>query len=112
MANHARSLKPVAKIWLDGKLVDWNDALVHVLTHSLHYGVAAFEGIRCYRRSDGRSAIFRLTDHLVRLAESCHICTIESPFSRDEIAQACLDTLRANKMTEAYIRPIVFLGDG
>jgi branched-chain amino acid aminotransferase len=111
-ADHAKGLKPVSKIWFDGKLVDWNSAHVHVLTHSLHYGVATFEGIRCYKRSDGRSSIFRLGEHLDRLIDSCHICTIESPFSKEEIAKACLDTLRANKMAEAYLRPIIFLGDG
>src|SRR5260221_14348743 len=111
-AMHGVSVKPVSKIWLDGKLVAWRDATVHVLTHSLHYGLAAFEGIRCYRRGDGRSAVFRLQDHLDRLLESCHVATIESPFTRDEIATACLETLRANQMTQAYLRPIIFLGDG
>jgi branched-chain amino acid aminotransferase len=111
-ADHAKGLKPVSKIWLDGNLVDWNDAVVHVLTHSLHYGLAAFEGIRCYRRSDGRSAVFRLGEHLQRLADSCHICTLDSPYSKEDLTQACLETLRANKMSEAYLRPIVFLGDG
>ena len=110
--NHARSLKPVSKIWIDGKLIDWNDATVHVLTHSLHYGVAAFEGIRCYRRSDGRSAVFRLGEHIDRLLDSAHICTLDSPYSKAEIEKACLETLRANKMTQAYLRPLIFLGDG
>jgi branched-chain amino acid aminotransferase len=111
-AAHGVSVRPVSKIWLDGKLVDWADAHVHVLTHSLHYGLAAFEGIRCYRRADGRSAVFRLGEHIDRLLDSCHIATLSSPFSRDELIAACLDTLRANKMTEAYLRPIIFLGDG
>src|SRR3954471_8454218 len=111
-ANHAKSLQPVAKIWIDGKLVAWDAATVHVLTHSLHYGVAAFEGIRCYRRSDGRSAVFRLSEHIDRLLESCQICTLESPFSKSEIEKACLETLRANNMAQAYLRPLVFLGDG
>jgi branched-chain amino acid aminotransferase len=83
-----------------------------VLTHSLHYGVAAFEGIRLYQRADGRSAVFRLDDHLDRLLDSCRIATLEPPYSRDDLVRACLDTLRANKMTEAYLRPLVFLGDG
>ena len=111
-ANHAQGLKPVKKIWMDGALVDWTDAKVHILTHTLHYGVGAFEGIRCYRRSDGRSAVFRLAEHIDRLFESSHICTIEPPYSREEIAAACLDTLRANDMIEAYLRPLVYLGDG
>jgi branched-chain amino acid aminotransferase len=110
--GHPGVLQPVSQIWLDGKLVDWNAAQVHVLTHSLHYGVAAFEGIRLYKRADGRSAIFRLQEHLDRLFDTCHICTLEPPYSREDLAKACADLLRANKMTEAYLRPIVFLGDG
>jgi branched-chain amino acid aminotransferase len=110
--DHAKGLVPVSKIWLDGALVDWAAAQVHVLTHSLHYGLAAFEGIRCYRRGDGRSAVFRLREHVDRLFESCHICTLESPYTREQVVHACLETLRANKMTEAYLRPIIFLGDG
>src|SRR4029077_14929341 len=109
---HGVGVRPVSKIWLDGKLVDWDKAQVHVLTHSLHYGVAAFEGIRLYKRADGKSAIFRLADHLESLFDSCHICTLESPYSREEMGRACTETVRANKMTEAYIRPIIFLGDG
>src|SRR5437870_5671732 len=109
MSNHARSLKPVAKIWLDGKLVDWNAASIHILTHSLHYGVAAFEGIRCYRREGGRSAVFRLGDHIDRLLDSCRITTLDSPYSKAEIERFCLDTIRSNNMVQAYLRPIIFL---
>jgi branched-chain amino acid aminotransferase len=105
-------LKPVEKVWVDGQLVPWAQAQVHVLTHTLHYGVGAFEGIRAYRRPDGSGAIFRLDDHIERLFQSCHICSIDVPFSKKDVAQACVDTMRANKMTEAYLRPIVFLGDG
>jgi branched-chain amino acid aminotransferase len=105
-------LKPVDKIWMDGQLVPFKDGQVHVLTHTLHYGVGAFEGIRCYKRADGRGAVFRLVEHIDRLFDSCHICTIDVPFTRDQIVQACLDAMRANKMAEAYLRPIVFLGDG
>jgi branched-chain amino acid aminotransferase len=105
-------LKPVDKVWVDGTLVPFGQAQVHVLTHTLHYGLGAFEGIRAYKRADGSGAIFRLSEHLDRLFDSCHICTIEIPFSREQLAQACLDTMRANKMVEAYLRPIVFLGDG
>jgi branched-chain amino acid aminotransferase len=110
--GHPGVLKPVSRIWLDGSLVEWNAANVHILTHSLHYGVAAFEGIRCYHRADGRSALFRLDDHLQRLLDSCHICAIDCPYSREDLAAAILETIRANKMTEAYVRPLVFLGDG
>jgi branched-chain amino acid aminotransferase len=109
---HPSLLKPVDQVWMDGRLIPFEAAQVHVLTHTLHYGLGAFEGIRCYRRADGRGAIFRLQDHIERLFESCHICTIEVPFSREQVGAACVETLRANKMAEGYIRPIVFLGDG
>jgi branched-chain amino acid aminotransferase len=105
-------LKPVDKVWVDGQLVPFRDAQVHVLTHTLHYGVGAFEGIRCYKRADGRGAVFRLAEHIDRLFDSCHICTLDVPYSREEIAEACVETMRANKMNEAYLRPIIFLGDG
>ncbi len=105
-------MKPVDKLWLDGKLLPFNDGQVHVLTHTLHYGLGAFEGIRCYRQGDGRGGVFRLVDHIDRLFDSCHICTMELPFSRKEVVEACLETLRANKMSEAYLRPIAFIGSG
>ena len=112
MAAGGSKLKPVDKIWVDGKLVPFGDANVHVLTHTLHYGLGAFEGIRCYKRADGRSAVFRLQEHIDRLFESCHICTIDVPHTRQQIVDACVETLKVNRMTEAYLRPIVFLGDG
>jgi branched-chain amino acid aminotransferase len=105
-------LKPVDKVWVDGTLVPFSEAQVHVLTHTLHYGLGAFEGIRAYKRADGSGAVFRLGEHIDRLFDSCHICTIDVPFSREQLVQACVDTMRANKMVEAYLRPIVFLGDG
>ena len=111
-AAHGRGLKPTEKVWMEGKLVDWNDAHVHLLTHTLHYGLGAFEGIRCYRRSDGRSAVFRLVEHVDRLFASCRIATLEPAFSPAELVNACLETLRANRMTEAYLRPLMYLGDG
>jgi branched-chain amino acid aminotransferase len=98
-------------IWLDGAFVPWDDAKVHLLTHTLHYGLGVFEGIRCYRRADGRAAVFRLNEHLDRLLQSAHICTIEVPYSRAQLAAACVETLRRNTMTEGYLRPLVFLGD-
>ena len=100
------------KIWLDGSLVDWDDARVHILTHTLHYGLGVFEGIRCYRTADGGSAVFRLREHVRRLFESAHINLLEIPFSREEIERACLEVLRANELAEGYIRPLVFLGEG
>ncbi len=100
------------KIWMDGVLVDWDDAQVHVLSHSLHYGLGVFEGIRCYRCEDGGSAVFRLDDHARRLRDSAHILGLDCPWSQDEIATACLDTIKANGLEECYIRPLLFLGEG
>lgn len=102
----------VDKIWLDGRLVDWADANVHVLTHTLHYGLGAFEGIRCYETHDGRSAVFRLEDHVRRLLDSARIATIPVPYTQAELVSACLETIRANRLTACYLRPLVFIGDG
>jgi branched-chain amino acid aminotransferase len=112
MSAGGTKLKPVDKIWLDGTLVPFAQAQVHVLTHTLHYGVGAFEGIRAYKRPDGKGAIFRLGDHIDRLFGSCHICSMDVPYTREQIAAACVETMRVNKMAEAYLRPLVFLGDG
>jgi branched-chain amino acid aminotransferase len=101
-----------SKIWMDGKLIPWEEANVHILTHSLHYGLAIFEGIRCYLCEDGKSAVFRLREHVDRLFDSAQIGDIKIPFSKREIAEACKDTLRANQLKEGYIRPIVFIGEG
>jgi branched-chain amino acid aminotransferase len=100
------------KIWLDGDLVDWDEARVHILTHTLHYGLGVFEGIRSYRTADGRSAVFRMEEHVRRLFESAHINLMEIPFSREAVCDAILETLRANHLDEGYIRPLVFVGDG
>ncbi|MEE8185431.1 MAG: branched-chain-amino-acid transaminase [Thermodesulfobacteriota bacterium] len=97
---------------MDGKLVDWDDANVHILTHTLHYGMGVFEGIRCYICGDGRSAVFRLDEHIDRLYDSAHIVQIDIPFSKDEIKGAVFETLKANELREGYIRPIVYLGAG
>lgn len=105
-------VNPEKFIWLDGQLQPWSESVVHLLTHSLHYGLAAFEGIRAYRQHDGSGAVFRLTEHIDRLFDSCHICTIDVPRSRAEISGACVELLRANGLTEGYLRPLVFLGDG
>jgi branched-chain amino acid aminotransferase len=100
------------KIWLDGQFVDWADAKVHILTHTLHYGLGVFEGIRCYQTADGRSAVFRLGDHIRRLFDSARINLMEIPFGRKEIEEASLETLRRNHLEEGYIRPIAFIGEG
>jgi branched-chain amino acid aminotransferase len=100
------------KIWLDGRFVPWADANVHVLTHTLHYGLGVFEGIRSYATADGRAAVFRLADHVRRLYDSAHINLLEIPFPKDALQEAVLATLRANRLGEGYIRPLVFIGDG
>lgn len=99
-------------IWFNGEFVDWDEANVHVLSHTLHYGMGVFEGIRSYETENGQGAVFRLEDHVRRLFDSAHICDMEIPYSQSEIEAACLDTLRENDLTEGYIRPLVFLGAG
>lgn len=105
-------VEKVEKIWFDGKLIDWDAAQVHVLTHTLHYGLGVFEGIRCYRTADGNSAVFRLKEHVERLFNSAHIVQMKLPFSREEVSSAILETLRANELREGYIRPLAFIGEG
>lgn len=105
-------MEKTEKIWFDGKLVPWDAAQVHVLTHTLHYGLGVFEGIRCYEGPDGQPAIFRLPEHVDRLFGSAHILGIEIPFSREDIFRACVETVHANRMRSCYLRPIVFIGDG
>jgi branched-chain amino acid aminotransferase len=102
----------VSKIWLDGRLVGWDEANVHLMTHTLHYGVGVFEGIRCYETQDGRSAVFRLREHVRRLFDSAKICTIPISYSPDELVDACIETVRATGLRSCYVRPLVFLGDG
>ncbi len=96
-------------IWNDGELVPWREATVHVLTHSLHYGLAAFEGVRAYKTANG-AAIFRLQEHTDRLFESAHILHMNMPFDRETINNAQCEVLRANELESGYIRPIVFYG--
>jgi len=100
------------KIWMDGKFVDWDAANVHILTHTLHYGLGVFEGIRCYLCADGRSAIFRLSEHVERLFQGARAILLNIPFTREEIVGAILETLRVNGQKAGYIRPLVFIGDG
>lgn len=100
------------KIWIDGKLVAFDDAKVHVLTHALHYGIGVFEGIRAYRTTDGRSAVFRLREHLQRLYDSAHIVMMEMPRPIEELEKACLEVLKANRLPEGYLRPLAFFGAG
>ncbi|MCY4262922.1 MAG: branched-chain amino acid transaminase [Candidatus Dadabacteria bacterium] len=101
-----------SRIWFNGKTVPWNEANVHVLTHTLHYGLGAFEGIRAYKCSDGRSAVLKLTEHMQRLYASAHVACIEIPYDIQTLCDAVIELLRENELDEAYIRPIVFIGDG
>jgi branched-chain amino acid aminotransferase len=97
------------KIWFNGKLVDWNDANIHVLSHVVHYGSSVFEGIRCYNTEKG-PAIFRLREHVQRLINSGKIYRMDIPYSVDELSDATIETIRANNLKECYIRPIAFRG--
>jgi branched-chain amino acid aminotransferase len=103
-------LEKTEQIWLDGQLVPWDDANVHVLTHTLHYGLGVFEGIRCYQTKKKKPAIFRLQEHVDRLFNSAIILGINIPFSKKEIFTAIQLVVKQNKLKECYIRPIVFLG--
>ncbi|MGD9763393.1 MAG: branched-chain amino acid transaminase [Candidatus Binatia bacterium] len=105
-------MQRVDHIWLDGQFVPWEAANVHVLTHTLHYGVGVFEGVRCYEGRGGESAIFRLREHTERLFASAHILDLRIPFSREQIDAACIEAVRRNGLASCYIRPLVFLGDG
>ncbi len=104
-------LTKVDKIWMDGELVDWDDAKVHVLTHALHYGFGVFEGIRTYATARG-PAVFRLTDHIVRLRNSARMLMIDLPYSVDQLVDAVKTTVRANGLDACYVRPIVYTGYG
>jgi len=99
-------------IWMDGAFIPWDDANVHILTHTLHYGLGAFEGIRCYKLADGSPGIFRLREHVDRIFDSCRIIMLDIPFTPEEICNACLEIVRRNRLEDCYIRPLVFMGDG
>jgi branched-chain amino acid aminotransferase len=105
-------VQKVSKIWLDGQMINWDEANVHILTHTLHYGLGVFEGIRCYECHDGRPAVFRLKEHIKRLYQSGHILLMKIPFAEEIITQACLDIFKVNQLKAGYLRPIAFLGDG
>jgi branched-chain amino acid aminotransferase len=99
-------------IWLDGDFIPWDEARVHILTHTLHYGLGVFEGIRAYHCHDGRTAIFRLKEHIRRLYDSAHVMMMAIPFKAAGLEHACTEILRLNEQKEAYLRPLVFIGDG
>jgi branched-chain amino acid aminotransferase len=105
------AIRPLSKIWMDGRLVDWERAQVHVLTHALHYGYAVFEGIRCHRTARG-PAIFRLDEHLDRFLNSAKIYRMKVPYSLEDLRRACVELVRANGLDAAYLRPIAFSGYG
>src|SRR5947209_6376614 len=100
----------VKKIWMNGRLVDFADAKIHVLTHAIHYGSGIFEGIRCYNTRNQGPAIFRLDDHTRRLYDSAKIYRFDIPFTSDEFKRACIDTVAANDFDECYLRPVVYRG--
>jgi branched-chain amino acid aminotransferase len=104
-------VQPTAKIWINGELVDWDDAKIHVGTHGLHYGSGVFEGVRCYETPKG-PAVFRLTDHMQRLHNSARLLYMDLPYSVDDLKAATNELLGANGLEECYIRPIAFYGCG
>jgi branched-chain amino acid aminotransferase len=104
-------IEKTAKIWMHGELVPWDDANVHILTHSLHYGSGVFEGIRAYPTKHG-PAVFRLTDHIRRLYQSARLFMMDMPFSIDELVEATKETVRVNEVASCYIRPLAYLGYG
>jgi branched-chain amino acid aminotransferase len=105
-------ITPTNKIWMDGEFVDWDDAKVHVLTPSLHYGWGVFEGIRAYETAGGGSGVFRLTDHMKRLYRSAKIYHMAPPIDVDESVQVVKDLINLNDVRTCYIRPLVYLGYG
>lgn len=101
------------KLWKDGEISDWSAAgNLSLLTHTLHYGVGAFEGIRAYKRARGETAIFRLREHIDRLFDSCQLVLIKPKVTREQVIQGCVDVMRANGQAEAYLRPIALIADG
>lgn len=104
-------MKETDWIWMDGKLVKWREAQVHVLTHALHYGTAVFEGVRCYPTAKG-PAVFRLKEHLERLFASAKIYLMEVPYTSAQVAEAVKQLIRANRLTECYVRPLLYRGYG
>ena len=99
------------KIWMDGRLVEWRDAKIHVLTHTLHYGCGAFEGVRAYKGDDGTTAIFRLEEHTTRLFNSAKILRMTIPFTKEQVNEAQKAVIRENKLESGYLRPLTWIGD-
>jgi len=104
-------MQPTKKIWMDGEFVDWQDAKVHILTHTLHYGLGVFEGIRCYKTCRG-SGIFRLKEHINRFFNSIKIIHLKIDYTPEDIIHAIIKTIKINELEECYIRPITYIGYG
>jgi branched-chain amino acid aminotransferase len=115
MSSTGSDVLKADKVWMDGKLIPWAEANVHVMTHALHYGLGVFEGIRAYKTKDGRLAIFRLREHIRRFMDSAHIIMLNLPYTEEALMEACLSVLREQRerfANGAYLRPIAFMGDG
>src|SRR3954470_2430548 len=104
-------ITPTDKIWMNGELVPWDEARIHVLTHTLHYGTGVFEGIRAYETDRG-PAVFRLTEHIERLFNSARIMLMEIPYTADELVSAVKETVRSTGLPSCYIRPLAIYGYG
>ncbi len=100
------------KIWCDGKLINWEDAKVHIMTYTLHYGLGVFEGMRCYKTVQGKPAVFRNDEHVERFLGSAKIVQMDLPYSKDELKEAIKETIKANGFSECYIRPIAIVREG
>ena len=101
------------KVWVNGQILDWKDGgKTSILTHTLHYGVGAFEGIRAYKRAGGETAVFRLQEHTSRLFDSCKLVLIKPKVTPEEVSKGCVEVLRSNGMDEGYIRPVIVIGEG
>jgi branched-chain amino acid aminotransferase len=111
MAHPTASTETAKKIWHNGKMIDWDDANIHIMSHVVHYASALFEGIRCYSTKQG-PAVFRLHEHITRLRDSCHVYRMEIGYSVDQLINACLEVVRVNHFKECYLRPIIFRGYG
>jgi branched-chain amino acid aminotransferase len=113
MAQASSTNKPRgSKVWYNGKILPTEEAKISLYTHGLHYGVGAFEGIRAYKQKNGGGAIFRLTEHMERLAESAKILGLELPYTVEQLCRAAIETCKANGFLECYVRPIIYIADG
>jgi branched-chain amino acid aminotransferase len=115
MSASPNSVVKADKVWMDGEMVPWDKAQVHVMTHALHYGLGVFEGIRAYRNKDGKLSIFRLEEHIRRFFDSAHIIMMKLPFTEQQLMDACVQVLKVQEArfpNGAYLRPVAFMGDG